>query len=68
MIQSQMFYSVLAVFKSKYIPKKKKKKAVHVTEEVSHLGYAVKRIWHFSYLERYFHVDILSLDLHSKAH
>lgn len=39
-----------------------------VTEEVSHLCYAVKRIWCFSYLERYFHEDILSLDLHSKAH
>lgn len=65
MIQSQIFYCVLVVFKSKCTPTKK---VVHVTEEVSHLGYAVKRIWYFSYLERHFHVDILSLDLHSKAH
>lgn len=66
MIQPQVFYGVLGVLKSKYIPKKKK--VLHVTEEVSHLGYAVKRIWYFSYLERYFHEDILSLDLYSKAH
>lgn len=38
MIQSQIFHGVLEVLKSKYIPKKKKK-VLHVTEEVSHLGY-----------------------------
>lgn len=40
---------------------------LHVREEASHLSYSVKRIWYFSYLERYFMLDILSIDLHTKG-